>query len=580
MRNKFHSVTLFAVSASIAIASTLSPATAQSSVVQKHLAHVDKMAAVPAPLKIIDYKSLSEKFDATIFDFSATGKYWPMIWVDNNHDNFNTPTYGIYTTVGDSRQGPSLVNGTVHEALTSMGAVLGASLVGIDKSVQAIDFVGELRNYFNQTTGWNIMQNNTNPDAGAAGGGYGRDWWYDVFPNVLFYAIYDKYPNEPGFKNMARSIADQFYQADLTLHGNYNVSYFDYGKMLPMTNTICPEADVAAGHAWVMYNAYQSFGDEKYLTGAKSALTALESNTTNPSYEVLMPFGAYLAARMNAEQNTSYDVSKLMHWSMDGTAVCRKGWGTLAASWNGYDVSGLVGSTVDHGGYGFLMNTYDMAWPLVPLVRYDQSWANVIGKWMLNAANAARFFYPSELPADHQTLAPLASLTQGVIAYEAVGQYTTSTRTARGTRMAAPIAQGDGPKWVSTQGQQTQFSVYGSAHVGIFGSLIKTTEVPGILRLDLLATDFFHDKAYPTQLIYNPYPTAQTVTLPVGESAAQVYDTVSGQFLSRDVRDGGVRITVPPQTSIVAVIAPASAPVTYSNHQMLIDGIVVDYHSR
>ncbi len=46
------------------------------------------------------------------------------------------------------------------------------------------------------------------------------------------------------------------------------------------------------------------------------------------------------------------------------------------------------------------MNTYDAMWPLVPLVRYDQKYANSIGKWVLNASNALKFsevVNPSEL---------------------------------------------------------------------------------------------------------------------------------------------------------------------------------------
>ncbi len=185
-----------------------------------------------------------------------------------------------------------------HEALASMGAILGASLVGIDKSHQRdLNYVGMLKNYFNKDIGWNIMMNNTCPEVALLGGGYGRDWWYDVFPNVLFYAIYDKYPNEPGFDSIARSIADKFYLADSLLHGDYNYSYFDYGKMRPMKTQICAQPDAAAGHAWVLYSAYKKFGDQKYLTGAISALNALQSQPLNPTYEVLMPFGAYLAAQ-------------------------------------------------------------------------------------------------------------------------------------------------------------------------------------------------------------------------------------------------------------------------------------------
>ncbi len=142
----------------------------------------------------------------------------------------------------------------------------------------------------------------------------------------------------------------------------------------------------------MLYAAWKKFGNEKYLKAAKNALAALQSQPANPTYEVLMPFGAYLAARINAELGEKFDLEKMLTWSFDGTPKCREGWGVLVGTWNGMDISGIVGSTVDHGGYGFLMNTYDAAWPLVPLVRYDQTRANAIGKWMLHAANAAKLF--------------------------------------------------------------------------------------------------------------------------------------------------------------------------------------------
>ena len=56
-------------------------------------------------------------------------------------------------------------------------------------------------------------------------------------------------------------------------------------------------------------------------------------------------------------------------------------------------------------------------------------------------------------------------------------------------------------------GPQTDFGIYGSAVSGVFGSIIKTTNVDKILQLDLLATDFYHDAAHSTYLYYNPLGT-------------------------------------------------------------------------
>ncbi len=546
---------------------------------QQNLHRVDQMADLPKPLQIIDYKKMAVRFDSTVYDFNAKGKFWPLIWMDSSMKNYPQPVAGIYTAIADVRQGPDNNKGIFHEALANMGAVLGASLVGIDKSSQqGLDYVGMLKNYFNKETGWDIMMNNTCPEVALLGGGYGRDWWYDVYPNVLFYAIYDKYPNEPGFTEIARSIAEKFYKADSILNGNYDWSYFDYGKMKPMKNNICAQPDVAAGHAWVLYAAYKKFGDQRYLKGALSALSALESQPVNPTYELLMPFGAYISARINAEQGKQYNVTKMLDWSFDGTAICREGWGVLVGNWNGMDISGIVGSTVDHGGYGFLMNTYDAAWPLIPMVRYDQSYAKTIGKWMLNAANAARFFYPQYMPDDHETIPQLAEVTKGVIAYEGMIHHSSYKKYED---LKGPVAQGDGPLWVAGKNpEESQFSVYGSGHVGIFGSIIRKTNVEGILQLSLLATDFYHDKAWPSFLYYNPYTISRTVLINIEKGKkVDLYNTVSGNFIARDVTSSA-QVKIPSQNAAVIICVPSGGKVTYQGSKMLVDGIVVDYNSQ
>ena len=540
---------------------------------QQKIARVNQMPNLPQPLEIIDYKKLAVSFDSTVYDFNAKGKFWPMVWIDSTKKNFPQNVVGLYTAVADVRQGTNN-KGMFHEALATMGATLGASLVGIDKSKQH-NYVGMLKNYYNKETGWNIMMNNTCPEVALLGGGYGRDWWYDVYPNLLFYAVYDQYPKEPGFDEIAKSIADKFYNADLILNGNYDYSYFDYGKMKPMKNNICAQPDAAAGHAWVLYAAYKKFGDPKYLKGAISALTALQSQPINPTYELLMPFGAYLSARINAEEGKNFDTNKMLGWTFDGTAICREGWGVLVGNWNGIDISGTVGSTVDHGGYGFLMNTYDMAWPMVPMVRYNQSYATAIGKWMLNAANASRFFYPQYMADEHETIPQLAEVTKGVIGYEGIIKQ--SSYKAH-ENLKGPVAQGDGPLWVPGQNpEESQFSVYGSGHVGIFGSIIRTTNVKGILQLNLLATDFFSDKAYPSFLYYNPYDTKKKVSINVEQNKkVDLYNSVSGSFVARNV-SSSCKIKLAPESAAVIVCVPSGGKITYEGSKMLVDGIVVDY---
>ena len=547
-------------------------------VVQKEITRVNQMPDLPQPLQIIDYRQMALNFDKIVFDFSAKGQYWPMIWIDKSRKNFNQDVIGMYTAVGDARQGENN-NGMFHEALASLGATLGATLVGINKAnSNGKNYVAMLKNYFNKETGWNIMMNNTCPEVALLGGGYGRDWWYDVYPNVLFYCIYDKYPNEPDFKNIALSIAEKFYAADSILNGNYHYSYFDYGKMQPIKNQICEQPDAAAGHAYVLYMAYRKFGNKKYLQAAINALHSLQNLAINPYYEILLPYGAYTAARINAECGEKFNVQKLLNWSLDGTAECRKGWGALVGNWNGFDISGLIGSTIDNGGYGFLMNTIDESIGLLSLVRYDPSYAYSIGKWMLNAANASRLCYPQYMPKEHQTLPELVSVAKGVIAYEGIVKQSPYEKYKH---LQAPVAQGDGPLWLPGKNPEaSQLSLYGSGHIGIFGSSIKTTNVEGILQLNLLATDFFSNKSFPTYLYYNPYNENQTIQLQISsKQKTNVYDIVSNTLIAKNKTNIAL-ITLSPKSAAVLVCVPSNGKISYDGNKLLVNDKVVTYHYK
>jgi hypothetical protein len=128
---------------------------------QQSIHRIDEMAELPQPLQIINFKELALRFDSTVYDFNATGEYWPLVWIDSSQKNFAQNVVGIYTAIGDVRQGPDHNKGMFHEALATMGATLGATLVGIDKSnSQSRNYVSMLKNYFNKETGLDIMMNN------------------------------------------------------------------------------------------------------------------------------------------------------------------------------------------------------------------------------------------------------------------------------------------------------------------------------------------------------------------------------------------------------------------------------------
>jgi len=506
------------------------------SVEQISISRIETMPFLPEPYKMLDWKEMTMNYDSYVFDFDAEGKYLPLIWLDDNQRNFPQLTFGMFTAIGDLRQGPEVHQGEFHEAINSLGALMSAGLVGIDKTDQdGFNYVKMVQNYFNSDNGWNIVMNNTSERVGHLGGGYARDWWYDVFPNVLYFAVSDLFPGVERADSIMRIVAEQFFKADSVLAGNYDFSFFDYSVMEGKRSHIPFQQDAAAGHAWVLLAAYQKFGDERYLQGAKSALEALLAQQESRFYEVLMPFGALVAARLNAEHGTDYDFHRILDWTFDGTHAedGRYGWGIINERWGDFDVHGLQGSWSHNGGFAFLMNTFDMAWPLVPMVRYDPRYAETIGKWMLNVANAARLFYANEIPANHQSLPHYMNITRNVIGYEGLIKEDLFERPE--FEGVSPVAVGDGPLWVEGNPDVSQFSLYGSAHVGIFGSIIQKTNVEKILRLDCLATDFFRNDAYPTYLIYNPYEEDKTINYLYQGQPVYLYDIISGEILLENV---------------------------------------------
>lgn len=543
---------------------------------QTAIPRIELMPNEPQPYKMIDWMQKTIDYDTYVFDFNTELPTGSMIWLDNSQRNIPQITFGLYTAINDCRQGPDHNNGEFHESLNSLSSILGAGLVGIDKTNQnGYNYVKMIQNYFNSETGWNIMMNNTCPEVAQFGGGYGRDWWYDVLPNVLYYAVCDVFPNVENADYIQRSIAEQFCMADSVLNGNYDFSYFDYGQMKGVVNQIPLQQDAAGGHGYVLYAAYQKYKDPRYLEHAKSAIAALDAQKESRFYEILLPMGIYTAARLNAEQGTNYDVEKMINWVFDGckNPEGRNGWGVIVGKWGDYDVSGLQGSIIDGGGYAFLMNSMKMSWPLVPMVKYQPQFARAVGKWMLNNVNAARLFFPNEIPDKNQWLPKMENYTNSLVAYEGLRYEDCYSKPA--LKNVHPVALGDGPNWNRNNPKESMFSLYSTSPIGIFGAIIDTTDVKMILRLDCDATDFYAIKKYPVYLYYNPYSIAKNVTYhTVGQ--VDVFDIVSKKYVARNI-DSDTQIILPADQACLLVELPAGKSIERKNKLLVVDGIAIAY---
>ncbi len=270
-----------------------------------------------------------------------------------------------------------------------------------------------------------------------------------------------------------------------------------------------------------------------------------------------------------------YDVTKLLNWTFDGCQAKdgRYGWGVIAERWGDYDVYGLQGSITDGGGYGFFMNSVAMAWPLVPMVKYEPQFAKAIGKYMLNAVNASRLFYPDQVDDAHQWLPELKDLTHGIIGYEGVRKiddYNKPELTG-----ISPVSIGDGPKWVTGQPAESMFSLYSTSIVGVFGAIVNTTDVEGILALDCNATDFYAENKYPVYLYYNPYPDNKTVTYS-SEKRIDLFDIISKKYLAKNA-EGNIGIEIPAGEAVVVVALPAGIKIKTEGMKVKAGETVIAY---
>ncbi len=531
---------------------------AQSS--QIAIPRVEQMPNEPSPYNMRNWQEVGVKYDTFVYSLNKTGPYLPFVYLKNNGFNYpQNKSFGLVTYVGtNTPQG--------NEAINVLPSLVGASLVGIDKTTQnGQNWILMSQDFFNKNNGELIYLNNPNTSSG-------NDWWYDVMPNVFFYQINDLYPNIGDANFQFTSVANRFLESVRKMGGSdtpwskasMNYRAWNFRGMKPNASGV-KEPEAAGGYAWILYNAYKKTGNPDYWKGAEWSMEFLNEWNDNPSYELQLPYGTYVAAKMNAEIGTNYDIEKLVNWSFNRGAL--RGWGTIVGKWGGLDVSGLVGEANDNGNdYAFQLNGVQQAAALAPMVRYDKRFARAIGKWILNLANATRLFYPGFLPTSQQDASAWSEVNdpEKVIGYEALREKLNGK---------SPVSTGDalGGGWAATN-----LALYGTSSIGYLGGILQPTNVEKILQIDLLKTDFYNDAAYPTYLYYNPFSTAKTVKIQVGSQAVDIYESLSETFITTGATNI-INVTIPANQAIVIVLTPSGGIISYDQNKMLVNRIVVDY---
>ena len=64
--------------------------------------------------------------------------------------------------------------------------------------------------------------------------------------------------------------------------------------------------------------------------------------------------------------------------------------------------------------------------------------------------------------------------------------------------------------------------------------------------------DYFHDSAYPSYLMYNPFIEDKVVEVNFGTGPYDIYDAASNSFLKNGI-SGSTTLTIPSDEAVVAV---------------------------
>ena len=562
---------------------------------------VERMPRLPAPWLPTDWRALARNQTRLVFDAAREGEHFPLLWWDDRRHNFNQTTFGVASYVGGSAGGSA-----GHEAITGFGLVLSAFMTQTDMRCLSgpgfvcVDFEKMLLNYFDVDDGAHVWKDNS--DASADG-----EFWYQIWMSMLPLMIAHTSRSgtlDPWVVNASTTWLD----IERQLGGgegalpDYNctgVRFADGGRSAScFQNGVFVEPVASAGLAFLHYATRAMVGEDTpagaaQLQGAVWAMNFLTTRIPyDPFWEVLLPHAVYTSARMHAERVAHYDTDMLLNWVLQddkcpGRAPFRGGWGVEQDSWgaggaSAVDVDGLLGSVLDRDGYAFAMDTFVLVASLLPVARYNSSYARAIGKWATNAANAARLFFPLSLPPEQQTDWGWVSANGAeALAYEGVRKWGFNVTSPDRNNITGPYGTGDA-KWGSPP-LPTNLALYGGAYVGLMGACVQQTDADAVLAFDLTATDYFACPSFPSTLLYNPGAAPALIALPplAAGAAFDVYDAAAQDVVARGCAGDACRVQVAADAAGVFVRVPAGAELSFdaANGWLLAAGRVIDFAS-
>ena len=567
---------------------TISDYQGASAKVSKNINQIDLMPDRPENYVYTDYRKIARDLDAVLFDFaknpdfvetdwnSQTPTYAPVgYWIPEVRNKyFEGTAFGVPSYLGHvdaSGNGTIGINGGGSpEGVTTLAAVYGASLAGIDKTAQTFtgedgarytyDFVDMLKSFYSSE---GFILNRMNGTTGAS-------FWYELYPQILYARIHNLYGvTDADAKAIILEGADKWVEALDYFYddglGKFAWTSMDFFSMKPTISRWVEPPN--AGAIFILLNAFNLTGKQSYLEAAYEYADYCEQEMKNTNYEILIDYLGYCAAYMNFAFGTNYNVQKFVNNIFDSEDDYRPS-GVVNGKWGEYDAYGLMAydnwGNDNDSAYAFAMNTFHIGSTVAPLLRYDARFADDVGKWFLHAVNSARLFYGFTLPADQQSQYGVSAAADpnGALAYEGV---------RKNYAGKSPYAMGD--PTVYGWGK-TDFGIYGSAHAGIFGGLVLETEIEQVLRIDLTKADDFKAAGdFQQYLYYNPYDEAKTLTVDFGKGVC-LFDRVTNSVLVPRT-EGKAQITLPAQGSVILTILPADGEFREEGGKLYVNGIAL-----
>ncbi len=553
-------------------------ASGQESAPSATIARVRLMPALPDPLVVRDWHRIAREYYEQLLNPATRLDGNPLVRVQSEPPGFEIPAY-----VGAPYQ---------KEALTCLSAINGAKLVGLDpRHLHGFDYVQAAKGWFDPKYG--VFRHHPTERGNPV---YHADI-YGYWAGIQGLILAAQFPDDRDLEAQARSETSAFLRIAHIMgcpeDPNFDVLGVDFAKGAPGGR---PEPMNRFGHApsvaWPLLVGHRLTGDREMLACARSAI---RWHVDHPGrYEISHVMGPLTTARLNAEYDSHFDLGRVLDiWYGTGqpgrtpwliTAGTRLGGMTC----DGLDAADLPGS--ERGFYAFTMGTLQAPAWLVPVARYAPRYARDIGRYALHAASSTRLLQGYGLDWDHQDHKDWKDRwdPHGLLFYEGLMSWDFGDR-----RIFRPYATGDpvragwnGPKVEARDydaekrrtfsNESRNVALYMGDHVGFLGGIVDETDVPGILRWDCLATDWYHAPAYPTWLFHNPHPEVKTIHVDFGPGSVDLYDAVTHAVVVKRA-SGPTPIVLNAGASAVLVAIPAGAEVVRQGSRAVANGIVVDF---